>query len=536
MSTFKVFTNTLAQIGGKLSTALISIFLIKILTNYLDVEGYGVYSKIYNYLSIFSVIADLGLYAMSVREISKYRNDPKMMEKIAGCIMTLRAGFGVGIIFLSVLVAFFLPGYNTFSNLLCVGIVGVFTLFGLLNSSLLSGLQANLRTEFSFVSTTVWKISSFLLVCALAWWIWPKSQFGTSILWLEWQEIGLIGIFITGLIGNIIMTGMLYVYSKRVLTMRFHWDPVYIRSLLIQTLPYWLALFLNAIFFKVDVILLSIMQSGVTNTISISGVFASLEGSLVLSDKIVAVYSLPMKIVEVGMLFGTVFLNSLLPVLTENKDDPTKLTRIARKSLRVLLYFWLGIACFLYLRSAELLTLIANRSYLEPIMGNSAADVLSVVGAIFLFFFISSLFTYILVATEKQARLLWVNVAIALLNLVWNLLVIPVYGFMGSAYVTVACQALLVMIMYRVSKDKVQVFPEWKFAVLVCLWAGISLWVHALLSPFTINIVTSLSQSLGWSQSLEVLLNLIATGIVFWGSYLLMGGLLWKWFREVNDK
>jgi O-antigen/teichoic acid export membrane protein len=81
------------------------------------------------------------------------------------------------------------------------------------------------------------------------------------------------------------------------------------------------------------------MQSGVTNTISISGVFASLGGSLVLSDKIVAVYSLPMKIVEVGMLFGTVFLNSLLPVLTENKDDPTKLTRIARKSLRVLLYF-----------------------------------------------------------------------------------------------------------------------------------------------------------------------------------------------------
>jgi O-antigen/teichoic acid export membrane protein len=51
-------------------------------------------------------------------------------------------------------------------------------------------------------------------------------------------------------------------------------------------------------------------------------------------------------------------------------------------------------------------------------MGNSAADVLSVVGAIFLFFFISSLFTYILVATEKQARLLWVNIAIALLNLV----------------------------------------------------------------------------------------------------------------------
>lgn len=185
MSSIKVFTNTLAQIGGKMSTALISIFLIKILTNYLDVEGYGVYSKIYNYLSLFSVIADLGLYAMSVREISKYRNNPEMMEKIAGCILSLRAGFGVVIIFLSIFVALFLPGYNTFANLLCIGIVGVFTLFGLLNSSLLSGLQANLRTEFSFVSTTVGKISSFLLVCALAWWIWPKSSFNTNIFELQ---------------------------------------------------------------------------------------------------------------------------------------------------------------------------------------------------------------------------------------------------------------------------------------------------------------------------------------------------------------
>jgi len=59
MATKKVYLNTIAQIAGKISTALISIFLVKILTNYLDLAGYGLYSKIYNYLSIFSVVADL---------------------------------------------------------------------------------------------------------------------------------------------------------------------------------------------------------------------------------------------------------------------------------------------------------------------------------------------------------------------------------------------------------------------------------------------------------------------------------------------
>ncbi len=33
-------------------------------------------------------------------------------------------------------------------------------------------------------------------------------------------------------------------------------------------------------------------------------------------DTVIALYSLPMKIIEVGMMYGTIFLNSFLPVLT----------------------------------------------------------------------------------------------------------------------------------------------------------------------------------------------------------------------------
>jgi O-antigen/teichoic acid export membrane protein len=83
MPTKKIYINTFAQIFSKILTALISIGMIKILTNYLDIEGYGMYSKIYNYLSIFAVIADLGLYTITVRELSRYKDDPIMVEKIS---------------------------------------------------------------------------------------------------------------------------------------------------------------------------------------------------------------------------------------------------------------------------------------------------------------------------------------------------------------------------------------------------------------------------------------------------------------------
>ena len=109
MVTKQVYTNTIAQLAGKLSTVLISIFLIKILTNYLTIDEYGLYNKIYNYLSIFSVIADLGLYTITVREISACVGDRERARHIVGNVLTLRTLSGFGIIVLACLIALVIP-------------------------------------------------------------------------------------------------------------------------------------------------------------------------------------------------------------------------------------------------------------------------------------------------------------------------------------------------------------------------------------------------------------------------------------------
>lgn len=175
MATKKVYLNTIAQIGGKIATALISIFLIKVVTNYLDVAGYGLYSKIYNYLSIFAVIADLGLYTITVREISDNKDDRDKVEKIVGNVLTMRTLFGLVIIVLSLAIGYFLPGYNSPMALAGILLAGVFTLFGLINSSVMSLLQAYLRTEFSFISTTVGKVVNFAAILLIAFVLLPRA-------------------------------------------------------------------------------------------------------------------------------------------------------------------------------------------------------------------------------------------------------------------------------------------------------------------------------------------------------------------------
>ena len=234
------------------------------------------------------------------------------------------------------------------------------------------------------------------------------------------------------------MTGMLYAYSRRILPIRFFWDGPYIKQLLIESLPYGLALFFNVLFFKVDVVLLSLLEPPE------------------IADGVVALYSLPMKIIEVGMMFGTVFLNSMLPLLTQSVGDSAKLMKLVRKSYGILLFFGGATALFLAIKREMILRLIANEQYLVPIGKYDSVDALQIVSFVFFLFFTSSLFNYLLIASGKQGRLLWINGAIAIVNIVGNFLLIPHYSFVGSAWATVVSQVLLVLCTAVATRDVIK--------------------------------------------------------------------------------
>ncbi len=422
MPTRKIYTNTLAQIGAKVLTALISIVMIKILTNYLDIAGYGLYSKIYNYLSIFAVIADLGLYTITVREISSHAHDARMVERISGNVLALRTLSGVIIIALSLIIALMLPGYDDMTALIGVGIASVFTLAGLINSSLMSYLQATLRTEFSLVANTAGKLLTFgtIVMCV---------TFFASAAQTERFTL----IMLAGLAGNILMTALTWWYASRHMRIRFLWERDYIIHIIRTSLPYGLALFLNVIFFKVDTILLSVMTPDD------------------IADMAVALYALPMKLVEVGMMYGTIFLNSLLPVLTGliERKEWAKYQKIVRHSLILLASggaFWALILTFF---ADSILLLISSREYIETmITWYSSVDALRIVGWIFFVYFISSLYTYILIARGAERKMLTINAIVAIINIVGNIIFIPLYSFIGSAWVTLASQVLLLILTY----------------------------------------------------------------------------------------
>ena len=155
------------------------------------------------------------------------------------------------------------------------------------------------------------------------------------------------------------------------------------------------------------------------------------------------------------------------------------------KAYKILLFGGLGGAVFMGLEAENIIRLVASAEFLTPVYGSNSADILRVVSSVFGLFFLSSLATYVLIASEHQGRLLRINLTIALLNLIANALVIPYYGAMGSAVVTVLCQALLLVILARSTRDVI-VFgyaPRYTLTVIVsALIAGITLSLFPTLS------------------------------------------------------
>lgn len=419
----KILSNTIAQVISKAWTAIISILLLSVLTNYLSQELFWLYSKVYNYLWIFAFLADLGLYTITIREITKNRENS---SKIVSNVMTLRFILWICIIFLSVWIAYFLPGYNSQVAIVSIFIISLFTLFSLINSSVLALMQANLKMEFSLISTIFWKLLTFIWILLVVFVFFKKSE-------MQNMNIPFYFVMISGLIGILINTILNYFYAKKITNFWFSFDFKYIKHIFKISFFYWIALFLSVLYFKVDIVILSLMEPKNIADISI------------------AMYSLPMKIVEVLMIVGGFYLNSILPELSKNFENKNmeKNKDIIKISFKILFSFSIFLLVFWTLFRDYIIELIANRDYIyNPSHLYSSSDVFFVVLLVVVFYFISNLFIYILISSNNQAKLLKINIIVALFNIIGNIIIIPLYSFMWAAIITVLSQILLFMIWY----------------------------------------------------------------------------------------
>jgi O-antigen/teichoic acid export membrane protein len=266
-------------------------------------------------------------------------------------------------------------------------------------------------------------------------------------------------LMLAGVVGNLFAFLYTFYYALRFANLRPQFCRAYWKEILVGAFPYGLALMFNAIYFRVDSLLL----------LQFKGV------------KELGFYGPPMRILEILNVIPVYFMNSVLPVLSKEIReggaatlgfDPAagetgKAVRIIQLCFNFLFLAGLPMAIGLYILAYPIIFMVAQPEFLsrlsEGIYGSDVALQILVVSMFFAF--LNSVFNYALIALSKQNFLLWINGGAAVVNVLINVAVIPLWGFRGAAITSIFTEIFILAAAYLCARR----FIKFRFDFLALL-------------------------------------------------------------------
>ncbi len=425
----KILGNTAAQIIGKLVMALLSIVTLKILTNYLSMTRYGEYTYIYDFLALFGILADLGLYTISVREMSK---DETQIPKILGNVLSIRTivgflGMGVAVI-ASFYANNFVPrgtGPDALSEgaLIIAVALGAFTVFlALINGTLTTILQKYLKMHEASYAMILGRIVAVAYMAYVA-----------LIAYTQDPHTGFFHLIFAGVLGNIAMIGLTFYYTRKLTTIRYQLDWDFCKKILAKSIPFGIALILSTIYFRTNTILLRFW----------------------IGPEEVGIYAVAGRAMTEAITIALYFMNSVLPVLTESiskKDGRHQ--RIIQYAFDFLALAILPAVAGGVVVAYPVIKIISEPKYLSRLAENFyGSDIIFQILLFAMFFaFLTTLFSFLLVALNEQKKLLYLNLGGIFINLGLNSFMIPLYASRGAAITSIFAEIFLAIACYLVAK------------------------------------------------------------------------------------
>ncbi len=431
----KILENTFVQVLGKLVTAALSIVVLKIITSYLGTAGYGDYTTIYQFLAFFGILADFGIYTITVKEMSR---DESKIPMILGNVMGLRTFLVIFSMGLAILMAFLIPSYS--DTLIPIGIlIATLTTFvTLLNGTISSVLQVHLKMQYATVGLMIGKLISVLYMAWVAY-IAFTNDLVNGFYHLLWS----------GVIGNLVMLLITAYYVRRFTKITYQFNYSYWKKIFVTALPFGVAVILNTIYFRIDIILMSFLLPH-------SQTLANPEAckTMLCSDTEIGLYGVAMKFLEMLVIIPVYFMNSVLPIMTKYIEQGNqKLRRVIQYSFDFLMATASPIVAGGFILAIPITHFVSNKTFLSGSDFTFGSDKAIQILVFALFFsFLNALFGITLVAMNRQIKLMYINAIAVVFNLITNLMFIPHFGFRGAAITSVFSEFIILILAYIVTK------------------------------------------------------------------------------------
>jgi len=374
--------------------------------NTIGSTNYGLYYTLFSISFIATVFLDFGINNFNNRNISRH---PQLIHKYFSNILFLKTFLTI-IYFSITLLWALISDYNSEAVkiliLLCVNqTLSTYLLFLRSNISALQYFKTDsiLSSLDKFIAILI--CGAFLLI--------PSLQQGVNIyLFILSQTVGL---FISNIFAFIIV-------GKQT---KFSWkmtDKKFMFIIIKESSPFLLLMLLIALYTKIDTFILE-------RTLS-DGAFQ------------VGIYAMGYRLLEAGNIIAFLFSSLLLPIFSKMIKEKESIHDLVKVSLSLLVLPSIIVAIYCFLNRESIIGLLYKQNY------ESASLIFGIIILTFIASSSNFIFGTLLTAAGKMRLLIKISAFIVVLNISINLILIPNYGALGAAVVTLLTQFLVAFIQY----------------------------------------------------------------------------------------
>src|ERR1700735_700107 len=428
----RVLHNTVALLGGRGISIVLSGAASVILARYLGSEKLGEFGAIYAYATLFGWLATFGIDTIMAREVSIDRNQATNILK-TGTILCLL--FAAGATILSLAMAPFV-GYK--GHLFPLLVFAVMEML-LLSPLRLSGVvfQVDLKQWYSVGINLFRQFLWLLLVVVLAW---LQSSLITVIVWR----------FSTATLEAILIWGISRRFLSRLSEVRTDRARMYLAS----AAPLAFSSLLASVYMRIDQVMLHNM----------------------VNDSVLGQYVAAVRVSEMFEMLPAALIASLVPILSVSAKDHEVFHAYLDRTFRYFLVLAGGICVVITMGSGSIVNILYGKQFA------TAAPLLAVLiwseGSMFF----AAVVVNAMVARDLQKFLLVPTAVGALSNVALNFYLIPRYAALGAAWATLISYSLAwfaVLLAFRQTRPLVLQGLRW--AVPAFALAVGATWLAALL-------------------------------------------------------
>ncbi len=381
----------------------ISLIVVGFLTRGLGPAGYGNYSLIFAYLFIFTTLADLGLYTILVREISKTGANEK---NIVSSIFSLRLIVTIISLVIGIIIATLLP----YPSEVKLGIIAasIFALFSSLYQVITAIFQKYLKLYYVSFADIIARSVQLLLVFLIV----KKQPSLTNFIWAV-------------VISEIVHFVLIFVFAQKLVKIRATYNPDYWIKTLKVSIPVAISLVFTLLYFKMDTVLLSLMKPA----------------------RDVGIYSVAYKVLEVVIFLPAIYIGLLMSKLSRHaSENISRFTQTYQSGFDVLSIFALPTMAYIFLRADDIVKIMGGEKF------NSAGSVLRILSIAVMLIFYGNLGGNSLIALDLQKKGMWIYFSGAVFNVVGNIIFIPRYSYFATAWTTVLTELLITVAIFWIIK------------------------------------------------------------------------------------